>query len=362
MLKVGIVLIFMALFAGAFVSTVQHEARSGLPIELDPIPAVHGGEIRIAQAELITFPPAPPAYQPYERGKVQLGIGSSLGGKRPFPDDNAWNKRIDTAPVDPRSDVLIARIGLTKHLHPDFGSGTWQGAPIGIPYVVVGGDQPRVPVEYVMYASESDPGPFPIPPEAPVEGAPNRDGDRHVIVIDRDNWKLYELFRAFRMGDGQLWRADCGAMFDLAQHPQRPAGWTSADAAGLPIFPGLVRYDEVVEQKSIQHALRFTVSQTRRAYVPPASHWASRSKDSDLPPMGMRVRLKADFDISEYPLEARVILTALKQYGMILADNGSDWFISGAPDPRWNNRALHSLKRVTGADLEVVLMEGLVAD
>ena len=300
--------------------------------------------------------------KPFRQGVVQLGSGAALGGRRPFPEDSPWNQRIDDAPVDPMSRRLISGIGIEKHLHPDFGSGTWDGAPIGIPYVVVAGDQSPVPIVYTMYGDESDPGPFPIPPGAPIEGHPNQDGDRHVIVIDRDHWKLYELFRAFSIGDGQLWRAESGAMFDLAEHPSRPVGWTSADAAGLPIFQALVRYEEVVEQKEIRHALRFTVNNTRRAFVPPASHWASRSTDPALPPMGMRVRLKADYDISDFPSEAQVILTALKRYGMILADNGSDWYISGAPDPRWNNEAIHTLKKVLGKDLEVVLMNDLVAD
>lgn len=298
----------------------------------------------------------------YEAGVVHLGPGAALGGKLPFPADSAWNQRIDDAPVDPLSRTIISSIGIAKHLHPDFGSGTWEGAPIGIPYYVVSGNQPIVPIVYTAYGDESDPGPFPIPPSVGIEGHPNQDGDRHVIVIDRDNWKLYELFRAFSIADGQLWRAESGAVFDLAAHPSRPIGWTSADAAGLPIFPGLVRYEEVVEQKEIRHALRFTVNNTRRAFLPPATHWASRSSDPRLPPMGMRVRLKADFDISGFPQEAQVILTALKRYGMILADNGSDWYISGSPDARWNNDAIHTLKKVHGKDLEVVLMEGIVHD
>lgn len=305
--------------------------------------------------------PGTPA--PLEPGVVHLGPGAALGGKRPFPDDNAWNQTIDHLPADPMSEILIRTIGTDKNIHPDFGAAYWDGAPNGIPYIVVSGDQPRVPIVYTAYGDESDPGPFPIPPEAPIEGYPKDEGcDRHVIVIDRDNWRIYELFRAFNIADGRLWRAECGATFDLAQHPNRPQGWTSADAAGLPIFPGLVRYDETVELGEIRHALRFTTQRTRRAYVPPASHWASRSKELFLPPMGMRVRLRRDFDVAPYPKEAQVILTCLKKYGMILADNGGDWFISGAPDPRWNDEAIRTLKKVKGHDLEVVLMEGLVAD
>lgn len=299
---------------------------------------------------------------PYQKGVVQMGPGASLGGKLPFPEDNPWNQRIDHLEVDPLSDVIISTIGCDKNLYGDFGSGTWEGAPIGIPYIVVDGNQPRVPIKFSPYEDESDPGPYPIPPNAPIEGDPNLDGDRHVIVIDRENWMLYELFRGFPIAGGQLWRAESGAIFDMKTNKTRPEGWTSADAAGLPIFPGLVRYEEAVEQGEIRHALRFTVSRTRNAYVPPASHWASRSSDIRLPPMGMRVRLRADYDITPFPKEIQVILTALKRYGMILADNGSDWFLSGAPDPRWNDDNLRTLKKLRGCDFEVVLMEGLVEE
>jgi hypothetical protein len=260
--------------------------------------------------------------------------------------------------VDPNSDALIASIGLGKGLHPDFGA-NWDGGPFGIPYVVVAGSTARVPVSF-DYADESDPGPYPIPPDAPIEGGPESDGDRHVLVIDRDNWMLYELFYAFPLDGGSSWSAGSGAIFDLSSNELRPAGWTSADAAGLPIFPGLARYDEVVEGGEIRHALRFTVSQTRRAYVYPARHWASADTSSDLPPMGMRVRLKAEFDISGFPPSARVVLQALKTYGMIVADNGGDWFISGAPDARWNDDELNTLKTVLGSNFEVVRMGTVV--
>ncbi len=286
----------------------------------------------------------------------QLGAGVSLGGEPIFPRDNPWNQDISAGPPDPGSDALLAGIGLDKGLHPDFGT-TWKGAPNGIPYVVVPGTQPKVPVRF-EYDHESDPGPYPIPPDAPIEGGPKSDGDRHILVLDRDNRKLYELFAAFPEGHG--WRAGSGAIFDLSSNRLRPAGWTSADAAGLPIFPGLVRYDEVVERRLIPHALRFTCRRTRRAYVAPARHYASRLTDPNLPPMGMRVRLKASFDISGFPPVARVILTALQKYGMFLADNGSDWFVSGAPDPRWNDRDLKTLKQVKGREFEVVRMGPLV--
>ncbi len=287
-----------------------------------------------------------------------LGPGASLEGRRPFPDSNPWNTDISAAPVDPNSSTLIASCGV-RNLHPDFGT-TWNGAPNGIPYIIVDGSQPTVPVTF-DYDGESDPGPYPIPSDAPIEGGAGSNGDRHVLIIDRDNWLLYELFAAYPQAGGTRWHAGSGAVFDLGTNALRPEGWTSADAAGLPIFPGLVRYDEVVERGEIRHALRFTCPRTRRAYVPPARHWASSSNDATLPPMGMRVRLRADFNLSGFPSEVRVILTALKRYGMLLADNGSGWYISGAPDPRWDDSALGALKSVPSTAFEVVRIEGLVA-
>jgi hypothetical protein len=289
--------------------------------------------------------------------KDSLGPGASLGGKRIFPADNPWNEDISREPVDPNSDTLIAGIGLNRPLHPDFGT-VYHGEPIGIPYVVVSGMQKRYPVRFTAYGDESDPGPYPIPLDAPIEGGPKSDGDRHVLALDRDAWKLYELFNAFPEKDG--WRAAAGAIFDLNSNKMRRAGWTSANAAGLPILPGLVRYDEVMEQKVIRHALAFTCRRTRAAYVYPARHYASKHKDPKLPPMGMRVRLKADFDISGFPAPAQVILTALKRYGMLLAQNGSDWYMNGAPDPRWNDRELSTLKKVKGRNFEVVKMGDII--
>ena len=286
---------------------------------------------------------------------VGLGIGARLGGKQVFPADDPWNQDISRMPVDPNSAALIRSIGLDKGLHPDFGT-TYQGVPNGIPYVVVSGTQPRVLVRF-EYADESDPGPYPIPPSAPIEGGPNAKGDRHVLVLDRDHWKLCEMWDSHPQADGS-WQAGSGAIFDLnaRSESQRPAGWTSADAAGLPVFAGLARYDEIVEQGAIRHALRFTCRRTRHAYIPPARHFASRFTDPELPPMGMRVRLKPSYGISGFPPAARVILTALKRYGLILADNGGDWFISGAPDQRWDDDDLATLKRVKGRDFEVVRM------
>ncbi|HEV8168380.1 MAG TPA: hypothetical protein VGP59_03505 [Pyrinomonadaceae bacterium] len=280
-------------------------------------------------------------------------------GKQVFPSDNAWNEDISNAPVDPNSSNLIAGMGLSVSLHPDFGT-VWNGAPNGIPYVVVAGNQTPVPINFTAFGSQSDPGPYPVPANAPVEGGPNATGDRHVLVIDRDNWKLYEMYRAFPVNNGTSWNADSGAVFDLNSNALRPAGWTSADAAGLPIFPGLVRYDEVFEQQEIKHAIRFTAQITRRAYVAPARHWASTNTSVDRPPMGMRVRLKAAVDISSYSPAMQVILRALKKYGLILADNGSNWFISGAPDPRWDDDDLNKLKSIKGSDFEVVKMDNIV--
>lgn len=302
-------------------------------------------------------PPAPPAPPPAP-GTPGLGVNASLAGRRAFPDDNPWNQRVDTAQVDPNSDALIASIGLDRGLHPDFGA-NWNGGPFGIAYIVVAGDQQPVNVTF-EYADESDPGPYPIPSNAPIEGGPSSTGDRHVLVVDRDAWKLYELFAAYPNASG--WDAGSGAIFDLSSNALRPAGWTSADAAGLPILPGLVRYDEVAELGEIRHALRFTVQRSRRGYVHPARHFASSNTDPDLPPMGMRVRLKAGFDISGFPPSARVVLQALKIYGMIVADNGSNWYISGTADARWNDAELNTLKTVQGRNFEVVRMGTVVTE
>lgn len=285
--------------------------------------------------------------------RPDLGAGASLNGRRPFPPDNAWNQDISSTPVDPNSANLVASMGLGTSLHPDFGT-VWNGAPNGIPYVIVSGSQTKVQINFNAYGDESDPGPYPVPTDAPVEGGPNGTGDRHVIVIDRDNWKLYELYSAYPSGAG--WTAASGAVYDLGSNALRPAGWTSADAAGLPVFPGLVRYDEVFGLKEITHALRFTAQRTRRAYVLPARHFASSNTDPNLPPMGMRVRLKASFDVSGFSPAMQVILRALKKYGMILADNGSNWYVSGAPDSRWDDSELNTLKALKGSDFEVVKM------
>jgi hypothetical protein len=269
-----------------------------------------------------------------------------------FPSDNHWNLRVDDLPVHARSDAIVRSIGRSVGLHPDFGSGRYEGSRIGIPFVTVPGTQETVPVRF-RYADESDRGPYPIPRDAPVEGGRGSDGDRHVIVVDRDNCKLYELFAAYPVDGGDRWRAGSGAIWDLGSNRLRPKGWTSADAAGLPILPGLARYDEV-KRGEIDHALRFTVSETRRAYIYPARHFASDLTSRDLPAMGQRLRLRRGFDVSGFPRQARVILTALKRFGMIVADNGSDWYITGAPNKGWNNDVLRTLGEVEGRHFEVV--------
>jgi len=301
----------------------------------------------------------PPDDPPVTLPPPDLGPGASLRGNVPFPPDNPWNQDISNVPVDPNSNNLIASIGANVTLHPDFGT-VWNGAPNGIPYIVVAGTQPGVPINFTLYEDESDPGPYPVPPNAPIEGGPSSTGDRHVLVIDRDNWKLYEMGNSYPVNGGASWNAGGGAIFDLNSNALRPAGWTSADAAGLPIFPGLVRYDEVFEQGEIKHALRFTAQQTRHAYVYPARHFASDDTNPNRPPMGMRVRLKASFDISTFTPRIQVILRALKKYGMFLADNGSNWYISGAPDPRWSDDELRALKTIAGSNFEVVQMGTIV--
>ena len=267
-----------------------------------------------------------------------------------FPTDNAWNDRVDSLPVAAGSDETVASIGPTKTMHADFGSGTWNGGPIGIPITVVGKGQRRSSVHF-EYADESDRGPYPIPAAVKIEGGPAADGDRHALILDRDACRLYELYALQRSGG--RWTAGSGAIWDLRSNRLRPPGWTSADAAGLPILPGLARYDEVARGR-IDHALRFTVSRSQAAYLHPATHFASSSTNANLPPMGLRLRLSATFDLTPYHGDALVILQALKTYGMIVADNGSNWFISGAADPRWDDDDLNQLKLVPGGAFEVV--------
>jgi len=275
-----------------------------------------------------------------------------IGGCPVFPKSNPWNQRVDKLPLASSSDAIVRSIGLGDTMHADFGSGLWDGGPIGIPFVTVGKSQSRVPVSF-DYADESDRGPYPLPHNVPIEGGRGADGDRHVIVVDRSRCRLYELFAAYPGAGGARWNAGSGAIWNLRSNRLRPRGWTSADAAGLPILPGLARYDEV-KRGHIDHALRFTADRTRDAFVFPARHFASDLTDPSLPAMGQRLRLKRGFNISRFPRQARIVLKALKRYGMILADNGSSWYVSGAPDPRWSNDQLHTLGRVPGSAFEAV--------
>jgi hypothetical protein len=285
-------------------------------------------------------------------GGMTVGQLTSLNGFVPFQSNSLWNTDISTAPVDPNSANYINFIGSTVTLHPDFGSGTFHNQTLGIPYQIVAGTQAKVPVTLGAFFDESDPGPEPIPSNALIEGYPKPgNGDRHVLVLEKDGCWLYELYNA-TLKSGK-WSADATSIWDMTINEQRPYTWTSADAAGLPVFVGLARYDEVAAG-AINHALRFTVPTSQRAFLLPATHWASTTTDPNAPPMGLRIRLKASFNISGYPADDQVILTAMKKYGMILADNGSAIFISGAPDSRWNNTNLNLLKQITASNFEVV--------
>jgi hypothetical protein len=289
---------------------------------------------------------------------MTVGQLTSLNGYIPLPASSLWNTNISAAPVDPNSAKIISAIGSSVALHPDFGAGSLSGHSVGIPYQIVSGTQAKVNVTLGTYASESDPGPEPIPSNALIEGYPKPgEGDRHVLVLDKDNCWLYELYGATLSKKGD-WSAASSAIWDLTANEKRPYTWTSADAAGLPIFPGLARYDEVAAGV-IKHALRFTLPNTPQGFTPPASHWASSNTGQNLPPMGMRMRLKSTFDTSGFPAQAKVILNALKTYGMILADNGSAIYLSGAPNSGWNNTDLNSLKRVTAAEFDIILISPL---
>ncbi|MFZ3264774.1 MAG: hypothetical protein WA172_12300 [Terriglobales bacterium] len=286
--------------------------------------------------------------------QIATGQGASLNGFLPFQASSLWNEDISSAPVDPSSAAIISFIGSSTPVHPDFGSGLYDGSYMGIPYVVVDSTQAPVSINFTAYGDESDPGPMPIPANAPIEGDPNPSGDQHVLVLDNNQCWLYELYQGSPAGGG-AWNAGSAAVWDLLANEQRPYTWTSADAAGLPIFPGLLRYDEVAAG-SINHAIRFTLQNSRAAFTPPASHWAANSSDPNAAPMGMRMRLKSSVDISGFSHTNQVILTALKKYGIIMADNGSSMYLTGTPDDRWNNDDLHTLSTLTASDFEVVQM------
>jgi hypothetical protein len=293
------------------------------------------------------------AYLDNTQGLLAAGSGPSVSGVPIFPSDHIWNTRADSLPVNPRSAEYVNIIGSAANAHADFGSGVYEGTPIGIPYNIVNGSQSKKTVQF-DYADESDSGPYPIPDYPFIEGG----SDHHLLIIDRDTKILYELYAAEKKADGS-WAAGSGAVFNLSDYTLRPSGWTSADAAGLAILPGLVRYDEV-RVGEINHALRFTAPSTGRAYIWPARHYASSITDPAYPPMGQRFRLKSSFNTSGYPYQARVVLDALKKYGMILSDNGAPWYISGAPDDRWNNDDLHTLHQLKGSDFEAVDSSSLI--
>ena len=281
-----------------------------------------------------------------------------IGNCPVFPADHIWNTPVDNLPVNANSAAWISRVGPGVGAHADFGSGLWQGEPFGFPYITVPGTQTKYPASFT-YVTESDPGPYAVPLDAPIQSGPTSTGDRHVLSIDVDNCILYEFYKAYPQTAS--WNAGSGAIFNLLGYTLRPAGWTSADAAGLPIFPGMVRYEEVANGE-IRHALRFTVPQTQKAYIWPARHYASSITDPTYPPMGARFRLRASFDVTPYPPEVQVILRCLKRYGMIVADNGGAWHIGGTQDDRWNNDNLHQIGSVLGSDFEAVDTSSLIID
>jgi hypothetical protein len=289
---------------------------------------------------------------------IGTGLNGSLHGFVPFGPDSLWNKNIANAPVDPNSGTIITFMDPGTRLHPDFGATLWQGSTMGVPYIVVNSTQPMVRIQYGAYGNESDPGPMPVPRNAPIQGYPNPgDNDRHVIVLDKANCWEYDLWHAYPQQDGS-WYADSGAVWDMLINGQHPYAWTSSNAAGTSEFPGLVRYDEV-QAGVINHALAVTVRWTKPAFTPPATHWAATSNDGRAAPMGMRLRLKASIDISGYPADDRVILTALKNYGMIVVDNGGPLFLSGVPDIHWNDAHLTLLKNLVAGAFEVVKIDPL---
>jgi hypothetical protein len=325
--------------AGSLLASVLFAAACSSGMSASPEP---GGPVGVMSTPV---PPVSPTPTPISTGAPAEPM---IDNCQVFPSDNPWNTDISNYPVDPNSANYLASMNAaTTNLHPDFGS----NPTYGIPYMTVPGSQTKVPITFTLYGDQSDPGPYPIPSNAPIEGGANSTGDRHVIVIDRDNCILYEMYDSYYVGPG--WDAGSGAIFHFNSDALRPDGWTSADAAGLPIFAGLVRYYEV-QQGVINHALRFTVHQTQEGYIHPATHWASDSTNPNLPPMGLRVRLKASYDISHFTGESKVVLVALKKYGMFVADNGSDWYISGETNTNWNDNDLDQLKTVPASAFEVV--------
>jgi len=318
-----------------------------LGLALAPRAALNAKAISLALADSVYLP------------LVMRNAGSpTLDGCLVLPVDNIWNTPVDNLPVHANSAAFVNAIGAAAHFHTAFGSGTWQGFPIGIPFNLVSGSQPQTSVTFV-YAGESDPGPYPIPANPLIEGDPNGSGDRHMLILDRDKCVLYEMWHAQRQQAN--WYAGAGAIFDLNSNALRPAGWTSADEAGLPILPGLARYDEVAEG-AIKHALRFSSDTISQAYVWPARHYAPFNGQAGPPPLGQRFRLKASFNVSQFSPQAQVVARALQKYGLILADKGVSWHAMGAPDARWNNVVLNELEVILGSDFEAVDVSSLMVD
>jgi hypothetical protein len=362
------VLRLLSYLAGALHDSLDDCLEIGQQYHFTPSPLPTSVGATLSPPPGPTFTPTPtsptnltPTPTPQPTNTPIPGQTPQVGGEpscQIFPADNWWNTDISNFSIDSNSDNYVDFVGRNTYLHPDAGT-VWDGKPIGIPYVIVGGNQPKVPITY--YYPDSDPGPYPIPADVPVEGqpigAPNTDnfgGDRHVIVIDETACKLYETFDSHPVNNGQSWTTGSAATFDLDSNALRPDTWTSADAAGLPIYAGLIRYEEVVEQGEIDHALRFTTRDTQMAFIHPATHYASETADANVPPMGLRFRMKSTYNCSWASSEVQVICAALKKYGMFVADNGTDWYLSGAPDSRWNDDALGDLKSITGNAFEVV--------
>ncbi len=341
------------LFAVAICFAMLTSALSGCSGTAEPAPTTAANASSAADAGSASPVPSPTP----EPGSPSTDRSGDAGECTIFPADNVWRAPVTDLPVNANSAAYVASIGTAKSVHADFGAGLWNGGPIGIPVTTVPAGQPGMNVSF-QYGSESDKVPYPIPAGVRVEGGSNSTGDRHIILYDPANCRSYELFAAYPNGDGS-WRAGSGAVFDLRGNGLRPAGWTSADAAGLSILAGLVRYEEVAAGR-IDHAIRVTAPRTRDGYVWPARHSASDQSDAALPPMGLRLRLKSSVDISRLPAQARIVAEAMKRYGVILADNGSSWFISGTPDDRWDNDALHALGALNGSNFEAVDTSGMM--
>lgn len=357
---IGMTALFMILLGCQVMSMAQNPAVTViyLPVTVTPGEAPLGQPAESAHDISTTPVRSPEAALP--DAPASPSGGPTIGGCPIFPADSIWNTPVDALPVHSLSDRYIASIGADVGLHPDFGSGLWEGGPIGIPYTIVPAGTAKVEVS-IDYADESDTGPFPIPPDALIEGGPQSEGDRHILLIEQGTCRLIELYAAYPQSDGS-WEAGSVASWDLNSHALRPDEWTSADAAGLPILPGLVRHEEVAAGE-IKHAIRFTAEETQRAYVWPARHYASDITDSSVPPMGTRFRLKASFDINPYPPEIQVILRAMQRYGIILADNGSSWFFSGVPHEGWNNELMvDTFREIQGSNFEAVDVSSLMID